>query len=63
MSFKDKYREKGVLLVHYFTGAERRPHENHKEVRENVLKKKIVVPKRWLLKFNCNKYDIKHHKM
>lgn len=55
MSFKDKYREKGVLLIHYFIGAERRPHENHKEVRENVLKKKIVVPKRWLLKSDSNK--------
>lgn len=47
MSFKDKYKEKGLLLTHHFTGAERRPHKkNHKKVRENVLKKKITVPKR-----------------
>lgn len=46
LSFKDKYKEKGLLLTHHFTGAERRPHKNHKKVRENVLKKKITVPKR-----------------
>lgn len=42
MSFKDKYKEKGDLLIHHFT--ERRPHKNHRRVRENILKKKIIAP-------------------
>lgn len=63
MSFKDKYKEKGLLFTHHFTGAERRPHKNHKKVRENVSRKKIIVPKRWLLKFDSNNYDIRQHKM
>lgn len=68
ISFNEKYRE-GSSLHSLFDRYRNIPPkftlwttQKSKEVRENFFKKQSTVSKRWLRKFDPNKYDIKYQK-